>query len=530
MKKTFQQPLRLFLVSTLCASALLQGCASAKLANQAALTAAADAKASEFGDNSELALQRAESAHETAVNEQLNFYAPHTMEKLAEALNEAQKAHDNQQTAQAVKAAASVLTLLENGQRNKAEAQKLLAPVFEHKQRVDEIKGQTVLPSDYQSVLDDIQDLIGYIEEGKSDQAVAESEDVIDDLKTLERNTMLTVHWQPAVDVLDQAEDEDADDHASQTYADAEQKVETAQEFISVNFSNRVESQKLGLEALRASQRALFIGRESQALQKLDAEKAEQAALKEEERLRQIGIAVGVSDLRYMALTDQSNAIIEHIQTSRREHPKTDTKTNTTPDTNPDYQLDEQLDVPLESQQQVAEETISETPATELQSSAIEPTEEAKIATTESVPHYQEQKLEQKQELKQELKQEQEEKQEPQQLAQEQEPKREPELALEKTETSTMQALPVAIAGANNENAIGENTAIEETISDEQSVKPVEAAPVVVAETNNENAIGENTDVEAGSSTDPVLVQPQMPDQKPEQSITEVSSEVVAQE
>ena len=314
-------PFRFVLLLILGSVVLLQGCASAKLANQAALTAAADAKASELGTNSELALQRAEAAYQTAIKDQLGFYAPHTMEKLDEALKQAQQAHGKQQTLQAVKAAAHVLTLLENGQRNKAEALKLLAPVFEQKQRVDELNAQTVLSDDYQNQLENIQELIGLIEEGKSEQAVSDSADVVADLVALERQTMLALHWQPAEDVLEQAEDEDADDHASKTYEDAEQKVKTAQEFISINFTKRDESKQLGLDALRASQRALFIGRESQTLQKLDAEKAEQAALKEEERLRQIGIAIGVNDLRYMALADQSNAIIEHIQTLRREAP-----------------------------------------------------------------------------------------------------------------------------------------------------------------------------------------------------------------
>jgi len=314
-------PFRFVLLLILGSVVLLQGCASAKLANQAALTAAADAKASELGTNSELALQRAEAAYQTAIKDQLGFYAPHTMEKLDEALKQAQQAHGKQQTLQAVKAAAHVLTLLENGQRNKAEALKLLAPVFEQKQRVDELNAQAVLSDDYQNQLENIQELIGLIEEGKSEQAVADSADVVADLVALERQTMLALHWQPAEDVLEQAEDEDADDHASKTYEDAEQKVKTAQEFISINFTKRDESKQLGLDALRASQRALFIGRESQTLQKLDAKKAEQAALKEEERLRQIGIAIGVNDLRYMALADQSNAIIEHIQTLRREAP-----------------------------------------------------------------------------------------------------------------------------------------------------------------------------------------------------------------
>ncbi|WP_430460436.1 hypothetical protein ACQUQU_14595 [Thalassolituus sp. LLYu03] len=297
---------------------LLSGCASQKLADQDSLTAQSSAKASEFGSDSERALEQAQAAYKQAVDEELAFYAPLHMKQLEAALKEAQQAELAGQAGNSVQASARVMTLLDNGLKNKTTALQLLAPVFTQKDVLDGIKAGNVLPKDYRDLIDDLSDLIALIEAGQSAKAMEKSAGLITDMKELELDTMLALHWQPAMDTLDKAEDEDADDTAAATFRKAEDKVDEAELFIRAHYSDRLQSETIGLDALRSAQHALFIGREAKRLQRLSAEQAEQAALKQEDLLHQIALTAGAGDMRHMAFKDQTLAIIQYIQEDQR--------------------------------------------------------------------------------------------------------------------------------------------------------------------------------------------------------------------
>jgi len=304
--------------SLLLTLALLGGCASKQLADQDALSAMASAKASELGDDSALALDKAQTAYRTATTEELAFYAPLHMQQLEAALKEAQQADLAGNSGQSIQASARVLTLLENGQKNKATARQLLAPVFKQKEVLDGVKAGNVLPGPYNDRMDDLKDLIVMIESGDSSRAQEKSVPLLTSLQELERDTMLALYWQPAAETLDKAEDEDADVQAPQTFAGAEEKVEQAEVFIRQHYHDRAQAEATGLQALRLAQHALFIAREAQKLQKLNAETAEQAALKQEDLLHQIATTAGAGDLRHMAFRDQTLAIIQYIQEEQR--------------------------------------------------------------------------------------------------------------------------------------------------------------------------------------------------------------------
>lgn len=304
--------------SLLLTLALLGGCASKQLADQDALSAMATAKASELGDDSALALEKARTAYRTAAAEELAFYAPLHMQQLEAALKEAQQADLAGNSGQSIQASARVLTLLENGQKNKATALQLLAPVFKQKEVLDGVKAGNVLPGPYNDRMDDLKDLIVMIESGDSSRAQEKSAPLLTSLQELERDTMLALYWQPAAEALDKAEDEDADVQAPQTFTGAEEKVKRAEVFIRQHYHDRAQAEATGLQALRLAQHALFIAREAQKLQKLNAETAEQAALKQEDLLHQIATTAGAGDLRHMAFRDQTLAIIQYIQEEQR--------------------------------------------------------------------------------------------------------------------------------------------------------------------------------------------------------------------
>ncbi|MDK2776844.1 MAG: hypothetical protein KYX62_04210 [Pseudomonadota bacterium] len=315
---------------------LLAGCAAPRIADFGNLDDITDAKVSELGDDSDRALNEARNAYQQAQDEQLAFYAPLHMQQIEDSLKLAQQEDLAGHSAAAVQQAARVLGLLQGGLRNKATAQQTLAAQLQQKAVLDDIRSASVLPSDYDDMLDEVKDLITLIEAGNSAKAVKQSAGLLADMKTLERDTMLAIHWRPAEETLDKAEDEDADDNAPETFRYAEDLVEQAEATISREYGNRELAEATGHQALRAAQHALYLAREAEKLQRLEKAEAEQQALKLEGYLHRISAATDNQDLRHMAFRDQTLAIIQYLQEQERERQRQTPAPAATPEATPE--------------------------------------------------------------------------------------------------------------------------------------------------------------------------------------------------
>ena len=304
---------RLVITTFCCLMALLNsGCANKQIAYQETFESLANETAESFAGDSERALNEAEQAYKAANNAELDFYAPLHMQQIRDTLKQARSLELEGNSDATIQMSAKVVALHEAGKRNKAKVEALLPALIQQKNTLDEIKANNIMPGDYRDGMDDVKELISLIEAGEEVRAAKESGAVLADLQQIERDTMLRQHWFPARETLDKAEDEDADNNAAQTFASAEQLVDDAERIIRQSYSDRRLVEKTGKQALRAAQHALFIGREVSLLVKMTHAQAEQAALKFENYLGQIGSVIDAQDLRHMSLEDQTLALKQY--------------------------------------------------------------------------------------------------------------------------------------------------------------------------------------------------------------------------
>ena len=306
------------LLTGLLSLSLLSGCAAQRIANEDSLSQATNEKVRELGNDSERALSQAEAAYATANSEELSFYAPLHMEQMQQALKQA-RSHELAGDAQAsIESSARVMSLLDSALKNKTRAQSALSPLFSQKAVLDDIKAGSVMSARYQREMKELRSLISMIEAGESDKVIDKSAGVLKSLQQLELDTMLRLHWQPANETLEKADDEDADTHAPATFSDAELQVEKAAQTIRRHYQDRALTESTGKEALRAAQHALYIAREAKNITRLDSAQAEQAALEFEGYLHQLSMTLGAGDMRHMALKDQTLAIVQYAEEQER--------------------------------------------------------------------------------------------------------------------------------------------------------------------------------------------------------------------
>lgn len=305
-------PLSLFLISALILST---GCASQRLANYEQLDNISTETAEEFSGDSERALAEAESRYEAAVAANMDFYAPLHMEQATETLYLARIFEIKGLQSDSLIASSKVITVLRLAEKNKTNVETMLQPLLKQKIVLEELNTPQVLPKEFNDQLEEIQDLIKDIESKEKVITSQVMQPILDDLKELELNTLLTIHWQPAKATLDKAKDENADKNAPQSFAIAEEIVEQSEIKIRNNYSDREFVASQGLKALRSSQHALYLARDAELLVRMDKKRAENAALAMEDLLSRIAVALKVGDVRHMALTDQANAIAQAAET-----------------------------------------------------------------------------------------------------------------------------------------------------------------------------------------------------------------------
>lgn len=225
---------KFLLTAILAATLATTGCANKKIANQDAFDSLASEKAEQFAGDTEKALANAEAAYSQAKADDLDFYAPLHMMQLRETLKKARTLELEGKSEETIQVSAKVVTLAEAGTKNKLKVESLLPALIQQKVILDDIKSANILPGDYKSAMEDFKELISLIEAGDDAKASKDSEGVLNDLKEIELNTMLTQHWQPAKDTLEKAEDEDADSNAVKTFEYADNLVENAERIIKI--------------------------------------------------------------------------------------------------------------------------------------------------------------------------------------------------------------------------------------------------------------------------------------------------------
>ena len=298
---------------------LLSGCAQQRIANEDELGNKAALKAESFIGDARNALDDAEEAYSRAQAEDLEFFTPLHWQQINDAIRTARKEDVAGHDQATITASALVTTLLNNAMGFKDKISDRLASLLTQRQVLLDIRADKVLAKEFAKQDNRIRELASLLEAGKEKDINAEISDILSDMTTLERDTMLELHWRPAKKTLEKAEDEGVDDFAPETFKAASNLAKKTFDTISAQYIKRDECARIGHEALRAAQHALYIGRESEKIVNLDPDDAEQAALRFEDFLKQIGDALGAENLRYMALQDQALALTQKAREMRNQ-------------------------------------------------------------------------------------------------------------------------------------------------------------------------------------------------------------------
>jgi hypothetical protein len=268
-----------------------------------------------FSSDSERALAGAEARYETATEAKFNFYAPLRMAQADDALALAREAEIKGLPSDSIIASAKVIDLLVVAEQNKQKVNTILLPLLQQKQVLEQLNSSRVLPIEFKDRLEDIKSLINKIEQGADSISATEIELTMVGLKNLELNTLLEIHWQPAKNTLTKAKNENADNNAPKSFSSAETLVEQTKIYIRANYTDRALVAEKGLAALRASQHALYVARDAEQLLTLNNKSAEEAVLRLESLLAQIGATLKAKDVRHMALQDQATALAQSAET-----------------------------------------------------------------------------------------------------------------------------------------------------------------------------------------------------------------------
>ena len=290
---------------------LINGCAQKGIANQDEFDQLAHQKAEEYVGKTRSALEKAEDVYGQARTQQLDVLAPLHWQQLTDAIKKTRTADLEGNNAASIEAAAWVMTYFDSAQTVKQQVETQLGDVLAQQAVLLELKADRILRRDYRDLVKELKKLTRSIESDQTKDISSKADDLLEDMQELELNTMLEIHWRPAQATLDKSEDEGTDDFAPETFTIAERLTRRAKDTIREQYQNREMCKTVGLEALRAAQHALYIGREAEKIINMDIDDSEEAALRFEGYLHRIAIALGAGDLRNMAFLDQTLALVQ---------------------------------------------------------------------------------------------------------------------------------------------------------------------------------------------------------------------------
>lgn len=254
----------------------------------------------------------AEALLKKAYAEEFNVYAPATlalMEKQVRDLAaQVQKGKADRQ--QSILMSKGVEQTFNSGKANKALVLSQLSDVWAQKKVLDELNASQSYPGDYKDAVEDIIDLVKYIEAGKPDKARGGTPGVLEDMQQLEIRIIKDQILTKAKTLIGEAEDKDGDDNAPKAFAEAEQAYERAKTLIETKPRDRDEIKRLGGLALFYAKRAVWMADEVAKLREIKPKEMEGIALEAERRQQKIAEGMQLGDIRDQSLTEQSATLV----------------------------------------------------------------------------------------------------------------------------------------------------------------------------------------------------------------------------
>jgi len=306
-------------------TSLITACANTELATQK-IDNAAMKQAAQTNITPTQAVENAYLALDKANKNELTFYTPlhfngvqKSFDKITLLQQQNSVSQDSSKDKLIITEAFKAQKLIDEASQVKSNIEHLLFDSLNHKEVLDQLDSKKAFPKKYKNINNDLVDLFKLIEQNRSDKALKNQVDLIEDMTELEIDTLVDTYVKPAIFILDKAEDFDADDYAEKTFNLAELSIEHAENFITENPRNIAGVKEAGEDAILAAKRALNIGQFSKSLVELDEERAEIKALEMEDLLSAIIDGFNANGLEGLTLDEQSQELarLARIQTSK---------------------------------------------------------------------------------------------------------------------------------------------------------------------------------------------------------------------
>lgn len=263
----------------------------------------------------EEALAMAEETFAKGIEEQLEFYAPEHFDDAQDALETARKLVSKKaKTGDIFEHAYLTEKNIEAGMQIKAAVNAHLAEPLRYKSALEKRGSDKSFAKEYANLMDDLDDLIELIEEGKPEKIAKDLPELVADLRALEIKTIKFNALNPGQTVLNRADKQGAEKIAPSLYKEATIALQQAEAFIQLNPYEETKIAEISAAFIFSAKHLLHVTEETIALQGLDKKGLVWAILQQEEQLLEIGKAMGAADVRDRPLAKQSAALAKRAR------------------------------------------------------------------------------------------------------------------------------------------------------------------------------------------------------------------------
>lgn len=305
--------LKRILVVMVCGT--VAGCMSGDIANTKKIDASAAQRVKTEGASLEQVCAAAGDAIVNGNEAELKFYSPLHMEQAADIYDDSKsKPETKEETSKYLTGCYKVQELIDGGLAIKEKALTTFKQSFDQLAHLKKLDTSSQYTDDLEDFRDDIRELIVQLEAGKVNEASKEQAELMTEMIEFEIDVKLTQHLDPVKDMLDKAEDEDAEDWAEKSYEKAEKVLERAEGVIRKHFRNLDSVQKTAREAMMHAAHAYHVAKEAKTLKGMKPEQAEDQILKVESYLQRINQVVNDEPVIGHSLYDQAEAIAKRVE------------------------------------------------------------------------------------------------------------------------------------------------------------------------------------------------------------------------
>ncbi len=255
-----------------------------------------------------------------AQREDLYFYSPNYIAQAEDEIRQAETAFKEKQDPQQIIAhALTGQQFLRRGLETKETVLLQLKLALDGLTLLTELKADTLLASEFSDIQGETKELIIFVEQGNTTEALKGQGDILKEIALLEIKVLKKTFLNQAQLALNKAEDAGAEDNAVLSFEQANVAIGRLKTFIETNPKERQVINEKTQETVRLCQHAQNVAETAESLLDLKPESAEQHVLFIEKLIARIGTALKQEDVSHLPLDNQSIAIAQAAETIHKQ-------------------------------------------------------------------------------------------------------------------------------------------------------------------------------------------------------------------